>query len=364
MKIGIISIHYGVNFGSALQAYALPTYIKNTFPDAQLEVINYIPPRYRFMSQYEYKGGNGIKKRVGWTLRAVQHYVNDIKYKKYLRKMTMVSPSIYNREKAKKRYESYDCLIAGSDQIWNSDYNQGFDPMYYLDFGNARTRKIAYAASCGKNEFSDNEWDEMKSALKPFFKVSIRESSTVEVMRGKGIDCQFVLDPTFLLSKEEWSKIEKKEKIKGPFLLIYLLDVDRREIISWAKQVAKQRGLKTVLIINGPAYKKYDVDYVMWNKTPDSYIWLFRNASFVVTNSFHGTSFAINMERQFSVFKREKYNSRIDSILGAMGLEDRCVTLNDKAPALDIDYADVKRKKDTLVAWSKEYLKEALYDGR
>lgn len=360
MKIGIISIHYGVNFGSALQAYALSTFIKSTFPNSETEVINYIPPRYRFKNQYSYNGGFGIKKRVGWILRAIQRYVNDSKYKRYLSNITNVSPQIFDAKTAKDRYKEYDCLITGSDQVWNSDYNQGFDPMYYLCFGNDKIRKISYAASCGKNNFSDSEWAEMKDSLKSFFKISIRESSTVKIMREKGIECQFVLDPTYLLSKEEWSKIEKKEDIKEPYLLIYLLDIDGREIIKWAKKVAKQRHIKTVLIANGPAIKKYDVDYVMWNKTPDSYIWLFRNASYVITNSFHGTSFSINMERQFVVFKRDKYNSRIDSILGAMDLEDRCVTLNEIEIPSDIDYTYVNKKKDALLIESKKFIRENL----
>lgn len=360
MKIGIISIHYGVNFGSLLQAYALPKYLKSIYPEAETEVINYIPPRYRFRRLYTYNGGKGLKKHIGWTLRTIQYFINDSRYKRFLSGITTVSPAIYDSNSARKRYGDYDYLIAGSDQIWNSDYNQGFDPMYYLKFGNNNTQKIAYAASCGKNEFSDEEWANIKESLSSFSNISVRESSTVQVMRQNGIDCQFVLDPTYLLTPDEWSKLEKNENIKEPFLLIYLLGVDGRDIIKWAKKIAEQRNLKTVLIANGPAIKKYDVDFTMWNKTPDSYIWLFRNASYVVTNSFHGTSFSINMERQFVVFKRDKYNSRIDSILGAMGLEDRCVTLSDDEMLPEIDYIKVNKKKYGLLVESKRFIKEAL----
>lgn len=359
MKIGIISIHYGVNFGSALQAYALPKYLKSVYKDAETEVINYIPPRYRFRSLYAYDGGKGLKKHIGWLLRTVQYFINDLKYKRFLSRITVVSPAIYDSKTAQNRYRDYDYLLAGSDQIWNSDYNQGFDSMYYLSFGNSNTNKVAYAASCGKNNFSEQEWVAMKDSLKSFSAISIRESSTAQLMCKKGIECHFVLDPTYLLTKEEWAQIEKSENIREPFLLIYLLGVDGRDIIKWAKAIAKQRNLKTVLIANGPAIKKYDVDYVMWNRTPDSYIWLFRNASFVVTNSFHGTSFSINMERQFVVFKRDKYNSRIDSILGAMGLQDRCVTLSDDQLLADIDYSVVNVKKEKLLVDSKRFIKGA-----
>ena len=362
MKIGIISIHYGVNFGSALQAYALPTFIKNTFTDSEIEIINYIPPRYRFKNRYSYNEKAGLRKRMGWMLRTNRSIINNLKYKRYLSNMTKISTKIFNTKTAKERYKEYDILIAGSDQIWNSDYNKGLDLMYYLCFGNSKTRKISYAASCGKNNFSDVEWAEMKELLKSFSKISVRENSTAEIMRKKGIECQFVLDPTYLLSREEWMEIEKRENIKGQFLLIYLLDIDGRDIIKYAKNIAKKRHLKTVLITNGPVIKKYDVDYVMRNKTPDSYIWLFRNASYIITNSFHGISFSINMEKQFVVFKRDKYNSRIDSILEVMGLENRCVTLNTIEIPPDIEYSYVNNKKEKLLSESKRFITEALCD--
>ena len=361
MKLGIISIHYGVNFGSSLQAYALPKYIEDKFPNIEAEVINYIPPRYRLKNRYKYIGGNSIIKKIAWCVRIANQIKNNKKYESFLKHHTSISTKIFDEETARKRYNNFDCLIAGSDQIWNSDYNQGFDSMYYLGFTDEKTKKIAYAASCGKDDFPQSEWDDMKEYLSSFSDISIREKQMADTMKEKGIECQFVLDPTYLLSKDEWKQLEKKESIKEDYLLIYLLDVDGKDIIEWSVKLAKKKNLKTVLIKNGLPIDKYTVDYVMRNKTPDSYIWLFRNASFVVTNSFHGTSFSINMERQFVVFKRQKYNSRIDSILGAMGLEDRCINL-DTVDIKDIDYSLVEPKKAKLLNESKKFLERALND--
>lgn len=363
MKLGIISIHYGVNFGSSLQAYVLPTYIERTFPNIETEVINYIPPRYRLKNRYKYSGGKNIIKRIVWCVRIANQIKNNKKYENYLKRHTSISAKIFDEEAARKRYKDFDYLIAGSDQIWNSDYNQGPDSMYYLSFANEKTKKIAYAASCGKDDFPQSEWNEMREYLSSFSNISIREKQMAETMKEKGIECQFVLDPTYLLSKDEWKLIEKKENIKDDYLLIYLLDVDGKDIIEWANRFAKQKNLKTVLIKNGLPYDKYNVDYVMRNKTPDSYIWLFRNASFVVTNSFHGTSFSINMEKQFVVFKRQKYNSRIDSILGAMGLEDRCINL-ETSDIEEIDYSLVKPRKEKLLDESRNFLERALNDKK
>ena len=106
---------------------------------------------------------------------------------------------------------------------------------------------------------------------------------------------------------------------------------------------------------------KYDVDMVVSDITPDNYIWLFRHASFVVTNSFHGVSFSINMERQFVALKRDKYNSRLDSIMNAMGLTDRLVTIeHDGVIENNINYSEVNERKRKLLKSSKDFLQNTL----
>ena len=99
---------------------------------------------------------------------------------------------------------------------------------------------------------------------------------------------------------------------------------------------------------------------VVSDATPDKYIWLFRHASFVVTNSFHGVSFSINMERQFVALKRDKYNSRLDNIMNVMGLEDRFVTTETNWGGSNINYSKVDERKSELLKSSKEFLQSTL----
>ena len=182
-------------------------------------------------------------------------------------------------------------------------------------------------------------------------------------MENHGIKkCEFVLDPTFLFDSVQWAVYEK-EVLKCPkdYLLIYFLDTTGEDIVKLAKKIAEVKGLHTVLI--RPVYSKvkYDVDMVISDITPDNYIWLFRHASFVVTNSFHGVSFSINMERQFVALKRDKYNSRLDSIVNAMGLTDRLVTIeHDGIIEKDINYSEVNIRKGKLLKSSKDFLQNAL----
>ncbi len=362
-KVGIISIHYGVNFGSALQAIALSRYLKEDPRFDRVEVINYIPKRFKRITRLKKITGYGMSHFIHGLVRMYRFEKTNKKYISYLRKNTSVSKPIYSMEEAKILFGNYDYLIAGSDQIWNSEYNQGIDEMYYLSFASKTASKIAYAASCGKEEYSEEEWKQIRKLLKNFSVISLREKSSVDIMKNHGItNCEFVLDPTFLFNRSQWKQYEK-EIIGCPkdYLLIYFLDTTGEDIVKLAKKIAVSKGLSTVLI--RPVYTKvkYDVDMVISDITPDNYIWLFRHASFIVTNSFHGVSFSVNMERQFVALKRDKYNSRLNSIMNVMGLTDRFVTAEfDGQIEREIDYSKVSETKDKLLKSSKEFLRKAL----
>ena len=364
-KIGVISIHYGVNFGSSLQAIALQRYLREKDPERYVEVINYIPPRFTLKRRIAAVCSGSLSSIAHKAVRFMRFQENNRKYKQYLSQNATVSPALYNMEQLRSRYRDYDCLIAGSDQVWNSDYNQSVDPAYFLRFASKGTKKIAYAASCGKDSFTQAEWEKIREYTSDFSAIGMRESSAVKMMEDAGIPgCQFVLDPTFLYDRNGWSQFERKDpECPSDYLLLYFLDTDGSDIIRLAKNIARQKNLKTVLIVNGRSKKTregYGVDYVAYNKTPDVYIWLFRNASYIVTNSFHGVSFSINMERQFVAVKRDKYNARLDSILGAVGLLDRYIGTDETTLREDIDYTEVNRKKAALYEKSTSFLDQAI----
>lgn len=360
-KTGIISIHYGVNFGSALQAIALSGYINEMDGENSAEVINYIPDRFRVKNRYFKLSDKSIKGILHHIVRLGRFEKVNREYIAFLKKHTRISAPIYTLQEAQKKYQDYDYLITGSDQVWNSEYNQGIDEMYYLGFAPKQAKKIAYAASCGKEEYSDSDWVKIKKLVSDFSAIGLRESSSVPVMENHGITgCKFVCDPTFLFDKDKWGTYEKEvENCPKDYLLIYFLDTTGEDIIKASKKIAQERGLKTVLVRPVGSRIHYDVDFVVSGKTPDYYIWLFRNASFVVTNSFHGVSFSINLDKQFVALKRDKYNSRLDSILGVMGLTGRYITSDfDGTIDEEIDYQKVNVLKKKFVSESKNFLNE------
>jgi len=365
MNIGIITINYGTNYGSSAQVYALYKKIQEMKPEAKITVINYIPKRYNFRNRYlsTNKDLSGLGKIVYLLGSAPLKYLNENKFISFQKKYTALSKRIYTEQKAKKLCGGYDALITGSDQVWNSDYNKGFDPMYFLSFSSNYSTKFSYAASCGKDSYNIDEWAQMDRYLKTFAFLSVREKSTYEMFKEKGFTkCKLVLDPSFFISKEGWEElaIPPRKLIKN-YLLIYCLDDDESNLITIAKKIAYEKGLKTAIVVYGHVWSKYDADITLRNQTPEQFFWLINHAEFVVTNSFHGVAFSINLEKQFVAVKRKKFNNRLDSILSIFNLTNRYMTINsDTKSILEIDYSLIRSIKQEWIRTSERFLKDAL----
>ncbi len=367
MKIGIITIHYGLNFGSALQAYALSEYL--SMKGNKVEVINYIPDRYSIKRRYfsSSRKYSLIKKLLYLVLTFPYKFIYQIIFDKFLKKHLPLGGKITTLEQAKKQYGNYDVLISGSDQVWNNDYNEFIDKMYYLDFGNNTSKKISYAASCGKEEYTYSEWAEIKKYLADFKAIGLREIQSVKFFEEKKINSELTLDPIFLLNKNEWEQIEQKPRFTYKnYILIYCLDNDEDSLIKIAKLISRQLNLPIVMVAFCHYWNRFDVDYVYRYQSPTNFLWLIHNASFVVTNSFHGVAFSINFEKQFLVCKRKKYNIRLDSILEIFDLKKRYVNESDfSSDALKIkaiDYKHINSLKDKYVKSSNDFLSKAIGD--
>ena len=363
MRIGIITIHYGSNYGSSLQVYALYNKVKAVLPEADVHVINYIPERYNFKNRFLYtrKRLGFVKKIIYLVLSAPLKVANEGKFISFQKRFVRLDKKCSYRS-IREKYGNFNIVIVGSDQVWNSDYNAGFDENYFISFASKKTKRIAYAASCGKEDFSTDEWGKIIDHLSQFRSVSVREKDTCEKMVSKGINCQWVLDPTFFIHKKQWLQMTKKPSVElSKYVLIYCLDNDEKELIPIAKKIACEKGLKTVILSYGHFWHKHDVDYTLLNQSPQQFLWLMNNAEYVVTNSFHGICFSINLEKQFFAVKRKKYNNRLDSVLSLFNLQDRYVCQSSGLNSMDdIDYKQVGVIKEIQLRKSEEFLKRAL----
>lgn len=325
-NIGIITTHFGDNAGAALQAYALQQAC-NSIPGCVAELVNYQKEGWqkRQAARMHYATGYGP---ISWLL---QSYIK-------LRRWSFMSfqrKNIiqYPQRKAlhrndldllKKRYNQF---LIGSDQVWNveSDF---FDYTYLLDFvkRSEGVRKGSYAASIGMNALPDDYKKQFRELLSDFDYIGVREKKAVEILE-KIVDnpVKWVLDPTFLLDKNDWQRVEKTPEIKDYIFVYYRSKSDNLK--KFAERLSKERNLP--IIEYGGTKKLIPSAKRMPHPAADVWLGYLMNAECVVTDSFHACAFSVNTNRPFYAFINEgvsSMSSRIYSLLELFSLQSRLVT--------------------------------------
>lgn len=346
-KIGIITIHSDLNYGAFLQAFALTTFLNNNSYYTRIIDYRKIPnsPRiYKFPKNIIYK---------------IYNLPRLFRYRRFI--APLLSNKRYNSlEELQSFNEEFDILISGSDQIWNpvcGGLNR-INPAYFLAFASKdKYKKISYGSSVGSYIYDENEKKQVRKWLNEYSHISTRESSgaiQLESIINKPV--KVVLDPTLLLNKDGWLQYASSVKIKSKYVLVYYID-ELDEVVSYARIIADKFGLKVALITN-MAKRHSKVDINIPHCGPAQFLWLFANATYIVTNSFHGTAFAVNFNKDFvSVIKRNS-PQRAQTLLKNVGLYERLLTNIDeldKIP-LNVDFKEANIKLDMLRDDSISYL--------
>lgn len=360
MKIGILTFHNSNNYGAVLQTTALYKKVKSINSD--VEVIDYICPNkvqtYKSLDIGKHK--SLVKNIYAFLQFPVRKYKNNI-FANEISQMYKISNNKYeNNQDISKDYKKWDKVICGSDQIWNHD-NTKFDTTYLLDFIKEDNKKISYAASFGLSDIDDKYKAKYTELLNKIENLSVREVRGKEIVKElTNRDSQVVLDPTLLLNKEEWIEFAQSIPQNEKYVLIYTLGRNK-EVDKQAEIISKKLGCKVVKIATDA------LDFVSKYKcvipNPQQYVDLINNAACVVTDSFHGTIFSVNLNVPFyTVLKStNKRNSRITGILDIVGLSDRVIY--DRAKDIEItsiNYLEVNKKLDNERLKSINFLTNSL----
>lgn len=357
MNIKILTFHFTRNYGATLQAFALSAYLKSL--GHSVEVIDYLPNA--ITKEYSLLNVNG---GVASVFRAIMKIpfvlARNFTFNSFMKKNIRLSRDKYfTLIDLQNSNVKADIFIVGSDQVWNSDITHGIDPVYYLDFVTTGL-KISYAASFGKTSIPENELVYIAKYLKNFSAVSIREKSIIPFLEKTITNVTFnhVLDPVFLLDKKDYLVLLKDGNMIGDYLFVY--DVhENPKLFNIAKIIAKQKSLKIVAIARAHTPKS-DVNKLVYFCGPQEFLKLIHNAKYIVTNSFHGTSFSIIMNKDFNVVPNKLLNERITDILSVMQLNDRLITNEGNIVSDNIDYASVNRILEQEKVKSKNFLKTSL----
>ena len=366
---GLITFHFAHHYGAQLQAYATMRAVEQL--GTSCEVIDYRLPHTTGTNQIFKKG---FSPRVFvQNLHTAIH--KDAFMTRFQRFEDFVSQELHLSE---AQYESveqlsqcppvYDTYISGSDQIWSpSVFADGrLDPAFFLTFAQ-KGRKISYASSFGGTPIQEEMRGELAEYLSSFDAVSARErqaQSLLEEILQRPVP--LVVDPTLLLDGKDWAELAVAPSRTGPYILCYFIS-DYSDLLPYLEQVKGMTGYPVVQLA-GTRRPVKNVDEVIFDAGPKEFLGLFQNAAYVLTNSFHGTAFAIQFEKPFytAVSPKERLHpeqSRTFHLLEIGGITDRLTGLPVVAkPDCPIDYGAVRKRLDAQRAASIVYLGNALLD--
>lgn len=332
--IGIITYHAAYNFGSVLQAYALQKTI-NSFGFSS-EIIDYRTPSQTSWYQSDISLKYGIIhliKTIGFIFCLKSRKLRREKYENFISTYLNLSAKRYtNYTQLNSSELNYSILISGSDQIWNFacgefayESRDAIRP-YFLDFGHPQKR-IAYASSIGTQSL--NYICQYAKFLKKFNSLSSRETIGCRyISKAINRDVVQVVDPTWLLSKGQWDKLPGmyNPSPQRPYILLYTLNMWNRNIKEWINAIKKlsQKYNCAIYSISPLTYIKVDGVNCIQDAGPIDILSYIRNAELVITNTFHGTIFSINLEIPFFSIKAS-VGSRQQQILELCDLENRII---------------------------------------
>lgn len=363
MKIHTITSHDVYNYGASLQAYALMHYLQTI--GNEVSIIDYKPDyskaRYNFWyisPQYRWRK-NPLLRFCACLLLAPKRFYTYRRKKafdtfklKYLH-LTQRFSTLAELEQVQWDAQMF---IAGSDQIWNTDHENGKDPANYLSFVPLGKKRMSYAASFGIDYIKPEFQDMIKRNLMHFQQITVREKRGVCILKQLGLSAVQVVDPVFLLSKKEWEDLTLSPKIKEKYILVY--DFGRNKMMQeFAVRYAKEHQLK-IFSLNDFVSHSY-ADCNINNAGPREFLGLIKNTECFISNSFHGTAFSIIFEKQFFVFNRkDAVNSRMESLMEMAGLKDRLIMNQADFEKMDslIDYGTVNYRIGEYIAMSKDVL--------
>lgn len=352
-KIYLLTYHRPINYGAALQAIATYKFLEMQGYDIKL--VDYRDDRiekYRKVIGGRWESCYSFIRNCKSLLRDIFDFNKEFGLRKKFNKFVndnSTQTSSCNKSNIKEFVNDANTLIVGSDLVWNWEMNKHLNDVFTLEFANdIDCNKISYASSVGSEYIPDDLKHEYESKLKKFNAISVRESSTKILLQNilnRNVEC--VVDPSLLLNKNEWNKMQNKVELPEHFILIYslesnevidkivdsLTEINRMPVFYYSK---RQKNFKNVESYN---YYQYG---------PSEFLYLIDKADFVITNSFHGTAFSVIYDKSFVTIPHSTRGVRMKDFLSKIDAMDHYCD--------DFNNFDLTKCKKTIDVHSKEIL--------
>lgn len=335
MKVSIITRHAIANYGSLLQAIALQNKIIDFGHEA--EIIDFIKDNESYLKSSLTVGltrekfkRNPILLLCYYIAHLSLSVISDLIFEQYRKKYLKLTKRYKSSEQLKNDKPVADVYMTGSDQVWGPVMDGNHEWTYFLDFCSDVDKKVAYAASFGKTEMNEQDAQCATKLLQRYSHISVREDRAVNILASYGISSEQVLDPTLLLSRSEWEKLLCVDNAspKEKYVLVYQIHKNK-DLERYAKEFAQKAGLKLMRV--SPLLHQFTRGgKFVYAPSLSRFISLIKNASYLITDSFHGTVFSINFNTPLvTILPKTGTSSRNLSILKLMKLEE-CIVENIK----------------------------------
>lgn len=363
--LGIVSYNIHCNFtnyGSALQSWALNQMVgrlgyKPVLMDYCPDVLRDANPLDPFKKMWDRDAES--RRMCELTMPAIRE--NYKKFDRFYTERFNRSKGVYTAENfdACVSREGLDGFVCGSDTIFCIDEFKGFVDGYYANYPCMRGRSVAYAASFGDSHFSEADYKTLNDRLANFKAIALRENEMLDYVKSHTtVPVARVVDPTLLLTADDYNQIAAEKEDREPYLLLYTRRYNPK-MEAFAIKYAREHGLKIVEISLRATNAELGHE-MRYDAGVEEFLALVRGAAFIVTNSFHGLIFAVQYSRQVVVFSREQGDSKINEVLELFGMKDHLLITGNEDLVSVTDYLEVHRRLDLARESSVAFLKSEL----
>ncbi|MDA9039811.1 polysaccharide pyruvyl transferase family protein [Gammaproteobacteria bacterium] len=331
MKIGIVTFHWGTNYGGVLQTFALQSFLEAK--GHEVRIINFAPMSFRDSILRCFRSRN-----LESIFSNIKNYIKDRNIDRFRKENLNLTARYFSLDEVKANTLAFDCLITGSDQVWNPYGIESHGLVYFLPFGREGVKKISYAASFGCIQYPIDVMTKIKPLLNEFSAISVREKTGLSILNDEGFyNLKIMPDPTLLLDKKDYADLMAPGNLsENDYCFCYSLQHNQKTMKSICSSLSKK-----IKIIDASNLKSSSMGIEHWLRT-------IHDSEFVITNSFHGVVFSLIFNKNFIVVPIEGpldgMNDRIYTLLDRFNLRDRLVDL----------YAEdnILQKIDSPINWN------------
>ena len=349
MRAALVTLHNVRNYGSVLQTLATQRLIERA--GAQCSVVDFRREGIGDDAASYFAGSRyarvPLAPQVYSAFRERDARRRSLVFRDFIKRRVRVTSGHYGSFDDLKRFpvDDYDVYCVGSDQVWNIEYNRDNRP-FYLSFLPREARRFSFASSIGMNALPGDEERRARKALSRFSGLSVREARAHDYLMSLGLQVEQHVDPTLALPAEYWHKIASAPVVDGPYIAVYQLNRSPL-LVSAATRMARRTGLPVVRIDYWPTMRMLGARRYVTPSVED-FLSLIRNASFVITDSFHGVAFSHIFETQFAAVTPSRYSNRLVSILNLLGTDRNLVVSIDQVDNIALRWGVLSYDRERL----------------